>query len=577
MSQSNNSNANRNCPREQEINILLLGQSGIGKSMFINSFANYLNNNTLNESLEDDFKVIIPTSFTISDPDTFEEKVIQLGETENNESNTRQCRSYMFPVGNRNIRLIDTPGMGDVKGLDEDKKRLFEIFSYISHFEHLNGICIFLKPNEERLTITFRFYLKQLLQFSSVTVHENLIFIFTNARSTFYRMGSSKNLLQAILKDIRENFNIDIPFNKENSFLLDNEPLSYIAMQKNHIKIDHEQIQSYERSWEQSSREYERLFSYIFKLPLHAVANTLSLSEIEQVIRKLPRPIAGILRLIQENLQLAKEYKHRLSTKRSQQHSQFTQKVLHIQLCQSPRLVCVSKKCLQFVPDNDENKDTYKQICHKKCYLKTIAQETINELRIAQCEKIDQKTGICDKCDCPANNHMHLTYNQKTRIESKSIEDEETIDQHIRNLKKEQAHIEDTYKKLTQFLYIHAIHPMDDDFVRYLRLFIQEEEMKKSQGAENDQIIEGLQKIMLTYEENMNAFIKTITHENNSRESNDVSNVEKTFVLLGTLYRLPINGQQIRQEVELLKVTEDRAVQKQKRISICQIKHQNPS
>ena len=303
---------NKRCPADKEINILLLGQTGVGKSTFINSLANYFVHNTLDEAINDEMQVVIPASFSCTDPETFEQKVVNVGDersrektTENGESATQQCQSFVFPIGDRNLRLIDTPGMGDTRGSEQDNKNLFEILTYISHYEHLNGICVFLKPNEERLTIPFRLCIRQILHYLHSSASENIIFIFTNARSTFFMPGSSKKLLQSILNDHRDKNNIEVPFSKDNTFLLDNEPFHCLALHKNGVRLDEQQMESYKKSWDYTVKEYQRLIAYISQRPLHAIANTLSLNEAEQLIRKLSRPIAETILLIQQNIQLA--------------------------------------------------------------------------------------------------------------------------------------------------------------------------------------------------------------------------------------------------------------------------------
>jgi DNA replication protein DnaC len=72
-------NSNRHCLPERDINILLLGPTGVGKSTLINAFANYLINDTLEEAIKDEMQVIIPSFFTLTTPDTFDEKTITLG------------------------------------------------------------------------------------------------------------------------------------------------------------------------------------------------------------------------------------------------------------------------------------------------------------------------------------------------------------------------------------------------------------------------------------------------------------------------------------------------------------------
>ncbi len=131
---------------------------------------------------------------------------------------------FVFPIGRqRNLRLIDTPGIGDTRDSEQDNQNLFEILTYISYYEHLNGIWIFLKPYEERLTIAFRLCIKQILHYFNERVNENIIFFFTNARSTFFMPGSSKKLLQILLNGYRDKNYVEVPFTKENTFLLDNE------------------------------------------------------------------------------------------------------------------------------------------------------------------------------------------------------------------------------------------------------------------------------------------------------------------------------------------------------------------
>jgi len=41
-------------------------------------------------------------------------------------------------IGDRNIRLIDTPGLGNTNGVEQDNKNLLEILTYVSHYEHLD-------------------------------------------------------------------------------------------------------------------------------------------------------------------------------------------------------------------------------------------------------------------------------------------------------------------------------------------------------------------------------------------------------------------------------------------------------
>ncbi|CAF1480103.1 unnamed protein product, partial [Rotaria sp. Silwood1] len=52
---------NRNSDPSTDINVLLMGQTGVGKSTFINALANYLCNDTLEEVTNDQMQILIPS------------------------------------------------------------------------------------------------------------------------------------------------------------------------------------------------------------------------------------------------------------------------------------------------------------------------------------------------------------------------------------------------------------------------------------------------------------------------------------------------------------------------------------
>ena len=92
-----------------------------------------------------------------------------------------------FNVGKKTIRLIDTPGIADCRGADQDVLNFSSILQYIAHIPEIHGICILLKPNNSRMNIVFKYCINELLTHLHVSAAENIAFCFTNARGTFYR------------------------------------------------------------------------------------------------------------------------------------------------------------------------------------------------------------------------------------------------------------------------------------------------------------------------------------------------------------------------------------------------------
>ena len=131
------------------------------------------------------------------------------------------------------LRLIDTPGMGDTRGIDQDMKNINHILSYVDHLTHLNAICFLLKPNTSRMNIFFRSCLQQLFTYLTPNAYQNISFCFTNTRSTFYAPGDTAPILDRLLK---EDQLTDIPFKKENTFCFDSESFQYLAALKQNVR-----------------------------------------------------------------------------------------------------------------------------------------------------------------------------------------------------------------------------------------------------------------------------------------------------------------------------------------------------
>ena len=93
--------------------------------------------------------------------------------------------------------MIDTPGIGDTRGYDYDKANCAKIIDFIRDYE-IHGIFILVKPNSARLTLTFKFCVEELLVHLPVGAKENIVFCFTNARSTHYRPGDSYTALKEL-------------------------------------------------------------------------------------------------------------------------------------------------------------------------------------------------------------------------------------------------------------------------------------------------------------------------------------------------------------------------------------------
>ncbi|CAG8684237.1 6649_t:CDS:1, partial [Ambispora gerdemannii] len=270
----------------EEVNVLLLGETGVGKSTFINAFVNYLKHETLEEAKLGDLVPLISSKFTITD-ENYNTKEIRIGKDDSNEqfqivgaSATQGCKSYAFHVGGSKIlRLIDTPGIGDTRGVDQDKQNFDNILKYLSFHKHINGICILLKPNESRTSIIFRFCIQELLSHLHKSAKDNIVFCFTNARGTFYRPGDTLPPLKKHLKELQDRFGIEIEIKHDTMYCFDSESFRFLAALKEKVQFIPEDEISFAESWKRSVNESTRLLGYISTCPPHKIQDTLTLNE----------------------------------------------------------------------------------------------------------------------------------------------------------------------------------------------------------------------------------------------------------------------------------------------------------
>ena len=126
-----------------DINVLLLGEPGVGKTTFINSLINYFWYDNLEAA--GNSCPIVAAPQTISFMDIHNQTQFLPLHTNNDKtpikSNTK-TREYFITLGEYRLRLIDSPGL-DISDDDQDKFK--NIFRNLRQLEELHGVCFLLK------------------------------------------------------------------------------------------------------------------------------------------------------------------------------------------------------------------------------------------------------------------------------------------------------------------------------------------------------------------------------------------------------------------------------------------------
>ncbi|XP_022917400.2 uncharacterized protein [Onthophagus taurus] len=522
---------------EDDINILLLGETGVGKSTFINSFTNYLQYRSLDLAEKSELKCLIPAKFEveIEKDGKLERHTISVGSNKDTNENrnivtaaTQGVRSYVFPVpdfNNKKVRIIDTPGICDDRGIEQDKTNLENILSYIGRIQTLHGICILLRPNVARLTPALEYCIIQLLSKLEKSAGEIITFVFTNSRGSSYKPQDSSSAILSLLEKIaKKPPNVVIKYDMDNIFCLDNESFRYLAaLKQNHDTGD--RILK-KQSWDKSSDECYRLIKYLIgegpnKPKPHDVRRTISVNKARQVIMELSRPLADITELIDDNLTALRN--HQKLLKQEVKSIDDLNGKLYIPVidleqieCPKPKTVCHNSKCCEKYSVGDITKLHYKQRCHDPCFLTNVAREIVGDTELKHCAAMDH-TGKCKLCGCDFSAHMHIYYETRTvngQIEGEGIrtqindmtlgmkEREKVIKQieiEMNEYEKEKDIIIKSMAKFAHFLERNAITPFNDAYQNYIKILIARE---RGRGPEcNLQQIKNLKDMLNQYNE----------------------------------------------------------------------------
>ncbi|GBG92281.1 hypothetical protein CBR_g55050 [Chara braunii] len=569
----------------KEINILLLGETGVGKSTFINAFANYLSFDEM-ELAKDGLMTLIPSQFTVCKEDDYNGVLVSIGKKDDNEeasagkSCTQSCKAYLFNYAEYRIRLIDTPGIGDTRGIEQDKKNFDNILRFLSHYKLIHGICILLKPNNARLNVLFRFCINELLCHIHKSAKDNIAFVFTNARSTFYRPGDTMPPLMEMLKKVRHSPpHVDIELSKQTIYCLDNESFRFLAAVNQDLRFTKQETEDFARSWTVSVTECRRLIEYIVSRPPHQVQDTVSINEARRLILQLAMPLGDISKVIQINKKLIDE---KMSEDVSHiKHISELRKISfvpcvdlqYVELKQ-PHTVCAADCCREVITVGGLAKYNYKTRCHTPCHLTNVEKETPNNPEIMSCWAI-QPDGTCRKCGCQWQFHMHVLH-ETTLVQSQQRDDsvherittlEEARARHGRfiaqlkeksaKLDKEQETISRTLARFAVFLKANAITPYNDSTLEYLRHLIDEERGLQDAGKGNSAVLEGLTKLRAGYEEEVRILTAAMSDHSASSASGPRITPEEIKRSVEQLFSLEINGANIKLAMKNLEKAHD--------------------
>lgn len=458
---------------------------------------------------------VLPCSFQLqimhreSPTGEIEEIPITVGEqrddenqSKRGESATQQTTVYPITQGNRTVRLIDTPGIGDTRGISYDEKNMNDILATLGNYDILHGILILMKPNSPRLTTTIRWCLKELLTHLHRSATVNIAFAFTNTRISHYTPGDTYTPLKALLEEHKDT---EMRLSSLTTYCFDSESFRYLAALKCGHRLPNEE--DFRRSWEHSREETQRLLDYFSTRRPHHVKSTLSLNGTRILIQELTKPMANIARIIQSNIDATGDKITELQHTRDE-GNELSKRLLINKTClrtkrlDKPRTVCAEAVCMSVQDDGSglgRVVSDYHTNCHAPCHLNDVTAEQVGFPGLVYCNAFRGQQN-CTHCTHHWMTHLHVLY----ELEEYTIDvNDETIEKLILSKateaeKKEAAitrhkklaaeyqgeldQIQEAAAYFCLFLRRNAITPINDATLEYLQILIKNEEGKIAAG-----------------------------------------------------------------------------------------------
>ncbi len=589
---------------EEPYNIVLCGATGVGKSTFINSFLNYLSFDSL-DSAKSNLRILMPASFIVFDSNGVEQRVQviprevavtdqtqqgpeDLTATAKGGSCTQRCQPYLFSVSEGcveyKVRIIDTPGIGDTRGQEQDKKNIQCILDALGTYAKIHALVFMLKPNEARLTSYFEFYMYELFKMLHVDASRNILFVMTNSRATGYTPGDTMVPLRKILARLKDEApHVDVQANisgpNKTIFCLDSESFRYLAQLQNGISSE-ARDDDYKKSWERSTDTCRELFLRIRSLDPHQSKQTTSLNAARQIVLALAEPLAIIRTNIEERVEKIMLDRKFISEKQGLLTTLEQKKIFQRPQLESfavePQTVCTNQNCIEVLSsDGGDRIIGWKRPCHDRCYVPNVVPGQHPDPQLMNCSAI-MSDGKCQVCHHSWEDHKHTIVNYKTKmvdtvdpeVQEKISTATDAINQRLSLLKtweKEMNEIQserDVINKAAASFALFCSHsgisPINVAFDKYIMLEIEKKRgevnrFRQDFGGEHERTkaaaltLERLETELEKYNEEVKIYKEALKSADIHGRDGSVKTPDEVVALQKKLFQLPIFGKTIEQ------------------------------
>ncbi|XP_073693726.1 uncharacterized protein [Garra rufa] len=355
--------------------VLLVGETGVGKTTLINTMVNYL----LGVKFEDEIWY----------------EITEEASRDQTESQTSEITMYeVYPVNSSiSLTIIDTPGYGDTRGLEKDlevAENLATLFQSNDGVCEIDAVCFVTQAAKNRLSDRQHYIISSVLSLFGKDIVNNIVFLITHSDGL-----PPKNVMGAIKK-------ARIPCRRDKSgqpvyFSFNNRQAEARQTEKRYIRAQRD-------AWEDSMDGMKHLLESLDE------KNRSSLELTSDVLIQRIQ-----LEALTFNLQLQVQEKELKKAEKLQIQEAMVQNKDKIETCKN-FTIKINKTVKEKVPIES------KSWKHRKATTCTVCEENCHEFDCwwgstpSKCEVM--KNGFCTVCTGGCHHSKHVKENKKYIIKT---------------------------------------------------------------------------------------------------------------------------------------------------------------
>ena len=402
------------------IKILLVGETGSGKTSFIELFMNYAYMKNQKFKIED-IKCYVSSEMREKKESSM--KIV---------SDTRTTTPYTAEIGSKKIVIIDTPGLADTR---DNKQNINNIITTVKKGLYINCICLIINGTQCRLTTLLKEIFENISAILSPEVFENIVVVFTNTNDD-WSLNFDPNQIYA-----------EFGFEPKHIFTLQNPYARWERAIQKGRKPNTLDVQT----------EFQNAFEMLDEM-------CISLHSFKPVISKRFGDLFNLIEILQDKAAILDAKLVQKSQLQGKNTEMFEHRNTQLKLN-------AIRKELVFTP----NKNLVCSICEKTCHLSCKCKKIFSMIHaeLYLCKEFD-RTHTCKQCGHHSNDHIKAMYCYKTA-------DEDSFSQKFANTvaSMDEMHISITFAIQNIFMHLEMLHEIMKDFpsIIFVKNFI--ENMKR--------------------------------------------------------------------------------------------------